>query len=542
MSLDLLKQDVLQDIFREIRGFENLERKREAYECLQVYKERQKDLICKELCKEYEQETLSNMRTFTSLNLTRRIVHTEAAIYKKKPERMLSEFASDNEKEQMAALYHYADTNKKMKIANRYKVLFSQCAIQLVPKNGVIRTRVLTPYHYDVIPDPDDPEMPMAYIIQMNSRPGSSLNNSFDFEIKNGTSDGDISNQIIADDDDDALNALRYVVWSKDVNFISNGSGQIIDPTTGDPYTRGIEEEDVLSPLHEEQMLPFIDVSDQKDFEFWVNRGCQLAEFAIDIGKMDCDLAENNKSQGYSVPIISATHMPKSLNIGPTKALFLEKKPNGDPAKDPEFQFANPSPDLEGSINLRNAFINTMLRGRGLDSSVINTEGEAAKYSSGTERHMAKVERFEESQDDLDLFTKVEAEYFDIMRAWNNKLQGVSLEDGGLRKELNNGQLREELEITVKFDTPEMDQSKKELEESISARVKEGRLGIVEAVMLERGLDDRDDAIKVLEQIAEDKRRFGVNRTIMDSLKSNRRELSVEQEAVPQSNGEQSET
>jgi len=531
MSHNLLDKTFLMNVFAEIRSQENLERKREAYECLQIYKERQKDLITKELCCEYDQETLKGMRTFTSLNLTRRIVHTEASIYKKSPTRMLNEMATDNENLQFENLYHYSDANKKLKIANRYKVLLSQCAIQLVPKNGVIRTRVLTPYHYDVIPDPMDPEQAMVYIIQMNSRPGGSLNNQFDFEIQtmnNAGRDGDLMNQTIADNDDDMLNSLRYVVWSDTYNFVCNGSGQIIDPETDEPFTRAIEEEDVLSPLHEEKILPFIDVADQKDFEFWVDRGCQLAEFALDIGKMDCDVAENNKAQGYSVPIISATHMPKSLNIGPTKALFLEKKPNGDPAKDPEFSFASPNPDLEASINLRNAFINTFLTSRGLDKSVINTEGETKSYSSGTERHLAKIERFEEAQDDIDLFKKVEDEYFEIMRAWSNKLQGVPVEEGGLKKQLQNGQLREELEMTVKFDTPEMDQTKKEKEESNARRMKNGTISVIDAIMDEHGVD-RDEAIQIKIRIDEDKARFNANTTMLNTL-SNMRLRSAEQE------------
>lgn len=530
MSLDLLNPNILKEVFGEIRGIENLERKREAYECLQIYKERQKELICRELRKEYGQESQDKMRKFTSLNLTRRIVHSEASIYKKAPERMLSEGASENEITQFENLYHFADANKKLKIANRYKVLFSQCALQVIPKNGILRTRVLTPFHYDVIPMWDDPEAPMAYIIQMNSRPGNMINNQFDFEIQM-TSEarlqhGDLQNQIIADEDDDLLNALRYVVWTDQLNFIADGKGQIINPETDEPFNGSITDDDVLSPLHEDKILPFIDIADQKDFEFWVDRGCQLAEFALDIGKMDSDTAEINRLQGYSQPIISATEMPQQTTVGPSAMLFLQKKPNGDPAKDPEFSFASPNPDLDASIKLRNAFINTFLTSRGLDKSVINTDGEGQSYSSGVERHLAKIERFEESQDDLDLFKRVEDDYFMIMRAWSNKLQGVSVEEGGLRAELQNGQIREELEMTVKFETPEMIQTKREEEESHSRKLKEGSMSLVEVVMEQRGVEE-DKAIEILEKIQEHKSRFGSSRGMLESLRSR---MNVEQE------------
>jgi len=39
MSIDLLNPKILKEVFGELRGTENLERKREAFECLQVYKE-----------------------------------------------------------------------------------------------------------------------------------------------------------------------------------------------------------------------------------------------------------------------------------------------------------------------------------------------------------------------------------------------------------------------------------------------------------------------------------------------------------------------
>jgi len=447
------------------------------------------------------------MRKFTSLNLTRRIVHTEASIYKKEPERLLGPDHSDNEMLQFNNLYSLSDTNKRLKIANRYKVLFSQCAIQIIPKHGILKTRVLTPFHYDVIPMWDDPEAATAYIVQMNSRPGSMTDNSFDFEIKDRrivNDGGDMMNQVIADEDDDLLDALRYVVWTKELNFIADGRGNPINPETNRPFGAEIEDKDVLNPIG---MMPFIDVADQKDFEFWVDRGCNLAEFALDIGKMDCDTAEVNRLQGYSQPIISATHMPKELRIGPTNVLFLEKKVNGDPGKDPEFQFASPSPDLESSIKLRNAYINTFLTSRGLDKSVINTDGDTASYSSGVERHLAKIERFEESQDDLDLFRSVEKEYFNIMRAWSNSLQGVTVEQGGLRSELQNGQIREDLDIFISFDTPEMMQTKLEEETSNRMRLENGTMSKVEVVMKERGVD-RDKAIEVLEQIDEDSKLF----------------------------------
>ena len=180
----------------------------------------------------------------------------------------------------------------------------------------------------------------------------------------------------------------------------------------------------------------------------------------------------------------------------------MKKDKSLDPSKDPEFKFENPSPDLKASIDLNDRLLNLFLTSRGRDQSAVNTVGGVKDYSSALERHLAMIEKFEATADDLEVYHDVEQQVFNKLRRWSNELQGTRYPDKhhGLIPELQLGAIREDLKMSVKFARPEAIETKKELEESVIRRLERGLITEVEAVMELREVSE-DEAIKVVERI-----------------------------------------
>ena len=135
----------------------------------------------------------------------------------------------------------------------------------------------------------------------------------------------DQRNQKIADSDDYQLGLMRFVWWTDEFNFITDGHGELVS----DP-------EDIQNPLG---YMPFIDVSEEKDFEYWVRCGCPIVDFDRDFGKMLSDTANISRLQGYAQAIVYAETIPEDMVVGPNHVLRIPLDPNS--TKDPRFEFVS---------------------------------------------------------------------------------------------------------------------------------------------------------------------------------------------------------
>jgi hypothetical protein len=232
-------------------------------------------------------------------------------------------------------------------------------------------------------------------------------------------------------------------------------------------------------------MLPFIDVASEKDFEFWVRRGSGVIDFALDFAVVTSDVVNTSRLQSYAQPIITAEKIPESITVGPQHILFLPIDPNR-PEIVPKFEFANPNPDLKASLELQDRLVSYFLSAHGVDPKTINSSGSGNVYTSGIERLLASLERFEASQDDIDLFSHVEEELFEIMKAWYTVLQGTV----ALSPEYDFGVWPQDSELMIKFSGPEMVQTETDKEDSVIKLLEAGLISKKEAIMKLRGVDE----------------------------------------------------
>lgn len=479
---DLLNPGIRRNIIQEINSEENYSRKREHQKRFDVYRERQDRYILERLNREFNPDTVKNMRKLFSINLTTRIIDLMSSIYTMPPVRNFSSQSrdelSEQEETQLEALYDDCKINSALRNANKFYNLHDQCALMVVPDNrGSLKIKAVPPIHYDVIPDADNPEEAFAYIL-----------NVWDFDLNKTVRDtneestqlnryrmNDRLNQNIADDNDREAEQKRYVVWTKMLHFVMNGKGQVI----GEP---------ILNPIGR---LPFIDVASDKDFQFFVRRGTSVVDFALDFGLILSDTANTIRLQSYAQAVMSSEKQPQNLNVGANSVLWLPLDPN-NPGATPKFEFVSPNPDIAGSLEFAEMTLRLFLSSRGIDPATISGKGEAKSFSSGIERLLAMLDfHIHATRSDFDLFKNVEFELFEILVSWSNVFQSVS-GDGELIPSLKNGVIADDVFLDVKFNEPSMIQTKSEKESSIIN-------------LMENGLMSRKEAIMELREVSEEK-------------------------------------
>jgi len=494
MMADLMNIAYRKQIIDEINSDENKDRKKESLKRFEIFKDRHERYILQKLQEEFSNKTVREMRKVLSINIAPRIIKEEASIYNTEPVRTFGD-CDEREVEALEAHYEASNVDVQMRIANEYYKLFDQCALYMVPKDGKLWLKPLAPHWYDVIPQDDNPEKAAVYILNILDKqpylnaPLTRTDNRYgtgsDINKKRLVSDGD--NQTIADADDYKSELNRYVVWSDDYHFIMNGLGAIVG--------------DIDKVDNDLGQLPFIDVASEKDFEFFCRYGNTVTDFAVDFGVQLSDHSNILRMQGYSQAIIASEEEPANLVVGPNHTMWLKIDRNS--TLQPSFSFASPSPDLNSSLETLETQLKLLLTSRGIDPKTISGKGDGTNFTSGLDRLLSMISKFEASRSDYILFTGIEKQLADLIIAWNNLLQDATDPKIALDDDLKNGTISEDCELSVLFAPPEIVQTKSEKEDSVIKLTNAKYMTKVEGLMELRGIDE-DMAREVLDKMEEE--------------------------------------
>lgn len=483
LTHDITQIEVRKNIIDEIESSENKYRKEESFRRFEIYRERQEKYILQRLAGSTSISTAREMRTMTSINLTRKMIHEMASIYRYEPTREFT-LLSDQQKETMLSHYRYSNVNVNMKKSNRMYKLHEQCAVKIIPKNGLLSFDVLQPHHYDVVPSKFNPEKAEVYVISSFDRSRVQYSNNITtkerrFENRSNWNDG--VNQKIGDADDwnNEKNKVYYW-WNAGYNFKTNRAGQVLD-NNGQPLA-SVDFNQYVNPIGE---LPFCDIATEKDYEFWVRAGSGVTEFNIDLGSQLSDNVNINSVQGFSQAVISSVEEPKDILIGPKRVLWLKKDPKGESQHQPEFTFATPSADIKGSIELSESLLKYFLVSKSIN--IKNMLDGTSNASSGFERLLMMIERFEASQDDIDVFKSVESRAYEIMVKWHNVYRSTT---NGLSKKVDGPVINEDSEMMIKFGGPQAITSKTDKINNLILEMDNGFITPVEAIMQLREVDE----------------------------------------------------
>lgn len=504
---DLLDIKNRKKIIAQIKSDENVQRKVVSYKKQNMQEDNFHQYVVEFLQSKLDAETVKELSIFSNINLQRRISKSEASIYKKPPVRTVKLDGKDLP--EFETIYSKMNLNTVLRVANEAYKYQGQCAIQVYPEGGELKARVLQPHHFDVIPDDKNPEVAIAYVI-------SNFDNTTRDRVqredrRTGYSQGDKTrdgvNQEIGDYDDqkNAPNE-RFYVWTKTLNFVMDGNGVILDKGTESVKLEQFEENDpnLLSPLAELQCLPFIDVSSGKNFEFWVRGWDSLYDATIMYNVILTSEFQVVEMQGHAQPYYKgdANHMPKNIRVGVDKMIFIPLDPNNSVQAD--FGFANPGSDLAGIREFRESFLAAFLSSRGLDTGIVSGKAQANTATSGVERLLQMVEKFEASQEDISLFESVEEKLVYIIASFVKALSEQPEAEGGLSEEYKVKSMPdqpEKLSLNLQYSKPEMIKTEMEKLEVAEKELEMGLTSKVHILMDVKNMTE-EEAIEHLKAVA----------------------------------------
>lgn len=459
------------DFLKSIKTTENKNRKAKSLQEYEIYNGNLNQYVEGYLKGQLSEKTVSQMPIISSIDIAKRIADAEASVYKSNPIREFQDI-SDDDKNSLEYVYSDAMADIKLMKSNRYYKLQSQSLLQVIPKDGKLEIRVLFPHNYDVIPSENDPEKADSIIISaFNKQEFVQGNRKKEFNPNYVIgSYRDNENQLSADSDDYKSKVERYVVWSDEYNFIMNGHGEIIS-------------DDFKNPIG---ILPFIDIAADKDYNYFVDRGSQLTNFAIQYNSALSDLANIVRMQGYSqaVMIAPAEAMPEHLIVGANSIIKLAVDSNNPAPTD--FKFVSPSPDLAGSIDFIEVLISNFLSARGLSVSTVSGKQSAEKYTSGFDRFLSMIDKFEATKQDFVIYQRVEELLFEIIKAWLSYYSGSD----ELQKKYHVSSSIKDASMTIKFGKPDAAASEKEKLEVIQQKIELGLIDKVSALMELNGITE----------------------------------------------------
>lgn len=443
--LDLTKLEDRLLLIKKIESDSNLVRKKESFIQSDVFKNNTKKYVIAELNKSFTPDTVNEMPVVSSINVQKKVVDQDAIVYKETPERSF-EGVSDEQQETYRQIYKDGRFNQKLVVSNQGLKYQDQACLMIIPKNGKLIMRYLKNHHYDVYTDDDDKETAKIYIL-------SDYDNSNFIQIQDDVNPTGVIPQYDQYDSSAKSNDYMkevadqshkiYTVWTDEFNFKMRSNGEIVN-------------NDVLA--HGLGRLPFIDISTEKEFDFFVQTGNALSDFTVEFNARFSEFFQVCKMQGFAQAYLSGPEnlIPQSLQIGAAFILKLVTDPNtGDAVK---FGYENPNSDLQGGLAAIEALVSAFLSTRGINPKEISASGESVQYTSGLDRLLAMIDKISANKEDFETYQAAEESIFDLVNRWQEALKSTSTLDSKYVV----GSIHKDASISVKYFKPNLIQTERE--------------------------------------------------------------------------------
>lgn len=461
-------------VIESIEENENLSRKQESYKRYEVLKDRIKKYVLQNLLLEMDRETVEEMQSRVPvINLYKKVVSKKARVYQTAPARIV------DDQETFDILIDCVNLNTTMKKANRFVEAFKNCLVYVRPvKKGeqyYVQLRVLAPHSYDVIEDHQNPEQARVVILSDYS------NNSILVEqppldrgqrtFNQSFRDGDDKNQIIADSPADSDQPKKlYTFWSDNYHFTCDKQGNVVQAP-----------DDNLNPIGK---LPFVGLAKDQDGSYWALGGEDLIDGTLLTNMLMTDLYFVAKVQGMGLFYFFGKGVPKTVKIGPNRALTHEVSED-DPT--PQVGFASSSPPLQDHMEMVEQYIALLLTTNDLGVNAVASKLDGRSAISGVQELIQNSEPMNAVEDDQEMFRDAEPEIMDIVVRWHN----YYFDKNALVPKFDELGKLPEFEYAPQFKPPV--QYKTEEQKLASAKAKKD-LGIADAIKLLMEVNDIDEA------------------------------------------------
>jgi hypothetical protein len=315
-----------------------------------------------------------------------------------------------------------------MKVCDQYRQLQRNTMVGCVPvKNSraskeagtpkyCLKVRVLSPWQYDVIEDPNDRTQP-AVVIMTDFPERIRFTNDSNNDLREGAlgirsgvanaGPGDGIDQIIADSPEDAgqdSKTRTFIWWSDSYHFTTDMKGRVIKPSP----------DGLLNPIGR---LPWVNIATGQDGAFWASGGDDVVETSLLINKKLTDANFVSFIQGWGQLVIAAMDVPKKLVGGPDNAFIFEKK---DPTESVQVFFASSNPPIESWLETIRMILALVLSTNNLAPRNISARLDATTTASGISLMIENSEVISDAKDIQELFRDKEPEIWEVIRLWHS--------------------------------------------------------------------------------------------------------------------------
>jgi hypothetical protein len=542
---ELLKPEVRKRIIEEIQGRENQIRKYQAYKRYQCYKDKTNHYVVELLLRQFDQTTVEEMRyALSNISIVKKVIDKLARVYSNGVERTIS--GDENATKKLKELEKKLDVNTAVKKANRFLKLEKNVDLFVKPcpvydLNNIVKwtakLEAYLPFLYDVVEDQYDRTKAMCMILSDYTPPSTSLANMdgkrspiSPLPDLGGLQTTDGKDGTLADNPkdqkQDSLNRKTFIFWSKNFHFTCDESGAIIPDTTNAKNE---------NPL---KVFNHINFAIDQDGSFWAEGGDDLIDGAILINALITHTTHVGTVQGYGQFYMTGENLPRSIKVGPTKAIIAEYKK--DEQAKPEMGFLNANPQLDSLRGLIEMYIALYLTTNNLSTSGVSTQlSGGATLPSGIALILDKAESLEDIQDQRQVFIDKEPDMWEainqVLKTYGDanlvdELKGLQLPDDFKKnfnikfhdptpimseaEKLGNMRLRQEMGIDTMIslmmkDDPSLseEQAEEKLKKLIGQRLKEKMLE--QNAMKELGIEIEDEGGDLSEEGQEENKAVG---------------------------------
>lgn len=436
------------------------ELKNESIKEFEVYKNKLKDHVYKTLTAVRSQKNVDKMLLIDDIGVCKRTINQKASIYQNTPTREFKNL-NDAQKEAIERAYNDMKANSKGKFANRYFKLQKQTLTQILPKGGKLIKKVLKRHEYTLIAGEDGESIEIVVIHNFNQP--------------------------------DDKTKQRYVVWSPEFNFLMDGTGLILT-----------DENNRANPIA--PLLPFTEYALEKDGDVYVDEKETSVNFTLKLNAMMTEIYHIMRMQGFGQPVLvgpkKAFPNEKEIVMGVDDILVLITGEDGNA----RLEFVNANPDLQGNIDTISVLLSAWLSSEGLDMNSIKFKSDGEKgYSSGFERLLALIEKFQATQDDMEVFKDGERNEFKIVAKYLEVLSGD-------REQLDSkyavSTMPDNADMSIEFAKPEEIQTRPEKIKMLKEAEEAGYGSRITAIKELKGFKSDEDAIDFIKMLEEHKTMF----------------------------------
>jgi hypothetical protein len=532
----ILEPEFRKAVISEIRGTENVDRKNRSLRRYEVYRDKTVKWVVHALMREgLRYETIQKMKNRASnIAICRKIVNKLARVYSCGVLR--ADLITPENDEAIEDLAKLLDFNKKQKKSDKYRQLFKNCVIQFVPELDTmessklgkevfkLKQKVLAPWQYDVIEDVADHEMPKVYILtDFTERHQFARQAPWDDPFAKGRNSGlqistnvdrvkvsDFKDQVIADNrEDQGMSNRTFIFWSDKYHFTTDDSGKLIQE---------LSPEGLINPIG---IMPFINIAEDQDGEFWAEGGEDLVDGAVLVNLLITDRNAIAYQQGWGQLVVTGSKLDKSIEGGPHQAIVLESEDDKNP---PNATYINSGAPLDAWAQLIEQYVALLLSTNNLSPRNIAGKLEGVSFPSGISLLIEHSESTESVEDKQDMYSCAERLEWDIIARWQNYL----LEKNALNSKFSTVKPLKDPEVTVKFLDAKPVITEKEKLEVIKMRKELGINEQIDLILIDNPELTKEEAEEKLKKIIEEKLNR-ISKFVIKNAKENENALPKEE-------------